>query len=280
MADKKGHLTTESLVKILDALVTSPRWAKAMATIRASETLAFRWRAQSMKAHKENDTSSIFFLEWRGAWDFWHCHAGRARTENIILHEATIRDQSINGVETVVHGPDQKILYRENPRYIGRDDDFIRLSEGLDAGADVRWYRLEHDAKGHPIPLTKIEQLPAPLRLAVLKQDKRYIDQQDVNLHVTGEIQTAKPLQRLPGEERPDIARLRALAALPPAQRREQMGASAVPLDTNGRRTIPAPTTLPPARDARPSYARPAPSLDTGEGTGRGVVPDGGMKMA
>ena len=70
-------LTTENLIKVLDACVVTPHWRKAMATIRASEALAFSWRAKSIKALKDSDTSSEFFIEWRGVWDFWHCHAGR-----------------------------------------------------------------------------------------------------------------------------------------------------------------------------------------------------------
>src|ERR1700686_197246 len=97
-----GILTTEHLVRVLDALVATPKWAKAMACIRASESLAFNWRAQSIHAAKNNDTSSVFFVEWRHVYDFWHAHAGRARTENIITYEATVRDQALNGIEQVV----------------------------------------------------------------------------------------------------------------------------------------------------------------------------------
>ncbi len=231
-----AKLTTENLQRVLDACVVNPNWKKAMWTIRASESLAFVWRAQSMKAQKDNDTSSVFFVEWRNTYDFWHNHAGRARTESVILYESVIRDQAMNGIETPVLGPDQRPIYRE--RYIGRSDDYVRQAEGLGDWEDVAPYRLERDAKGNPIPLTKIEQLPAPLRLRVLEQDKRYVHREEHDVHVTGEIVTAKPLQRLPGEERPDVAKLRALAALPPEKRREQIGASRHALDAHGRRTI------------------------------------------
>jgi len=300
-----GLLTTDHLVRILDALVASPKWAKAMATIRASEGLAFNWRAQSIHAAEDNDTSSVFFVEWRGVYDYWHCHAGRARTENIITYEATVRDQALNGIEHVVLGPDQKPVYRENPNYIGRDDDYVMLSEGCNPG-EVARYRLALDPiTKQPIPLTKIEQIPAPLRLRVLEQDRRYVERKEIDSHVTGEITVAKPLQRLPGEARPDVARLRQLAALPPDERRKQMGASKVPLDQHGHRTIA--TGLPPGRrdddlpaitkpqpspyvapyrapeapqpQPRPSYARPTQRLDTGEGRGRGDIPEGGMKV-
>jgi hypothetical protein len=303
--DAMAHLTTENLLKILDRLVDRPSWKVVMRTIGASESLAFNWRMQSIKAAKENDRSSPFFLEWRNSWDFWHAHCGRARTENIILYESVIRDQAINGVEEVVHGPDQRVLYKEHPEYIGRDDDYIRIAEGLDAGASVAWYRLEHDADGKPIPLTKRTQLPAPVRLRVLEQDQRYVHKELHDVAVSGEITVARPLQRLPGEVRPDLARLKQLAAMSPEERRKALGATAVPKDAAGRRTLPvsaprmddkpddaghgskpspyaAPYQPPPAPEPqpKPSYARPNPSLDRGEGVGHGDPPPGGMRVA
>jgi hypothetical protein len=302
--DAMAHLTTENLLKILDRLVDRPSWKTVMRSIGASESLAFNWRMQSIKAAKENDRSSPFFLEWRGSWDFWHAHCGRARTENIILYESVIRDQAINGVEEVVHGPDQRVLYKERPEYIGRDDDYIRIAEGLDAGASVAWYRLEHDADGKPIPLTKRTQLPAPVRLRVLEQDARYVHREQHDVAVTGEITVQKPLQRLPGENKPDVSRLRALAAMTPEERCKAIGASRHPLDARGHRTV-VTSTLPSGRDdnlpviekpspfaapyqpppapeptPRPSYARPNPSLDRGEGVGTGDPVPGGMKVA
>lgn len=298
------HLTTANLTKILDRLVDRPSWKVAMKTIGASESLAFNWRSQSIKAAKENDRSSPFFLEWRGVFDFWHSHAGRARLENVILYESVIRDQAINGVEEVVLGPDQRPIYKENPLYVGRDDDFIRLSEGLDSGANVSWFRLERDAKGNPIPLTKRTQLPAPLRLRVLEQDARYVHREQHDVAVTGEITVAKPLQRLPGEHRPDIERLKQLARMSPDERRKAIGGSPVALDANGHRTIPklAPKMNDQADDAghglrpgpepfvrpqqptpqeppRPSYARPTTRLDKGEETGVGAPPPGGIRV-
>jgi hypothetical protein len=303
---KIGHLTTENLVKVLDALVSTPNWKKAMARIGASEGLAFTWRARCVADMKANDTSSIFFLEYRGCMDWWVNFCGRCRTESVMLYESVVRDQALNGIQTAVLGPDQKPIWQPNLRYLHRDDDFIRLSEGLDAGADVEWYRYEHDARGNPVPLLKTEQIPAPLRLRVLEQDTRYISRQEIDQHVQVTA-TAKPFERLPGETRPDVTRLRQLAAMPPEERRKEIGASGVALDVHGRRTM-AVGTLPSARDdnlpviekpspfaapyqppeakqnppnaPRPSYARPTQRLDVGERLGRGEIPDGGVKVA
>jgi hypothetical protein len=297
-------LTTVNLEKVLDQSVKTPNWKRAMQAIHASEDLAFRWRCQSLAAQKANDMSSIFWLEWRGAFDWWHNHAGRARTENIITYEASIRDQALNGIEHVVLGPDQRPVYRENPAYIGKSDAQVMDAEFCKPG-EVARYRLLLDEKGNPIPMTKVEQIPAPLRLRVLEQDPRYIAKQDVAVKVEGEITVAKPLQRLPGEERPDVERLKRLAAMTPEQRRELIGASAVPLDANGHRTIasglppgkrdddlpvlekPSPYKpyVPPASAEPPQAPPPRPSkpstaLDAGERIGRGEPPAGGFRVS
>lgn len=290
------HLTTANLQKLLDVLVDRPSWKVAMRAIGASEQLAFVWRSKSIKAQKDGDTSSPFFLEWRGAYDYWHAHAGRARTENIILYESVLRDQAINGIETPVLGPDQRPVYCEDPDLIDvSDEDLWNL-----LGRRNR-YLLDPKTK-RPVPLTKVEQLPAPLRLAVLRQDKRYIEQTAIDVKLTGEIVTAKPLQRRPDEPKPDVSRLRELARMSPEERRAALGASGIALDNQGRRTIPrhlpssrddnlpvieqpspyaAPYSPPPAPEPqpRPSYARPSPRLDRGEGVGEGTPPSGGMKV-
>lgn len=301
LGDKRqsmAHLTTANLIKLLEVLIDRPSWKVAMRSIGASEQLAFKWRAQSIRAAKDDDRSSPFFLEWRNAWDYWHNHAGRARAENVILYESVLRDQALNGVEEVVHGPDQRVLYRERSEYIGRDDDYIRIAEGLDAGANVGWYRLEHDERGHPIPLTKRSQIAAPLRLRILEQDRRYIARTEASLEVKGEITHSKPLQRRPDEPKPDVSRLRALAAMPREERLRALGASAKPNtipvlsprmddapDDAGRGLRPGPPPFvrpqasPAPEPSRPSYAKPSPRLDRGEGIGEGAPAPGGMKV-
>src|ERR1039458_10346307 len=154
-------LTTPNLQRTLDTLLNVPDWRLAMQTVRASESTAFQWRAKSIAAQKANDTSSIFWLEWRGAFDFWHNHAARARTENVILYESVIRHQALHGIETPVLGPDQRPVYAEDPDLLDVDDDTLWRIYG-------RRNRYLLDDKKRPIALTKIEQLPAPLRLRVL----------------------------------------------------------------------------------------------------------------
>src|ERR1700688_703859 len=145
-------LTTANLAKVLDTMVERPAWPAAMKSIGGSERTAFEWRAKCLRAMKENDLSSPFWMEWRvgsGIFDWWVNHVGRARTENKMAYDALVRDQAANGIEEPIFGPDQKPIWKENPRYLHRSDDYIRFSEGLDDDADVNWFRYEHDADGN-----------------------------------------------------------------------------------------------------------------------------------
>ena len=111
-------------------------------------------------------------------------------------------------------------------------------------------------------------------------------------------MRSPQPLQRLPGEERPDIAELRRLAKIPPKH--------PFPLDAHGNRTLPqlaaprsdersdhvreqqpiAPPLNPRLYEAAPlnpprpaSYAKPVKSLDQSS-RGRGEPPEGGFKVS
>jgi hypothetical protein len=294
------HLSEKNLIKILDVLVSRPTWRVAMRSIGASERQAYEWRSKSIAAQKANDTSSPFYVVWRGTADFWHNHAGRARSEQLISYEASIRDQAANGIEEVVLGPDQKPIYRERPETIGRSDDYIRQMDGLGDWEEVD--RLERDAKGHPIPLTKVTQLPAPLRKAVLAQDPRYKETLDVAVQHSGTVHVSKAMERLASEPRPKFEDLRQLALMSPEERRAKLGAKAAPVNARGLvmradlgvprgdnrpddgeeiakppnpRAYQVPRLNPPT--PKP-YAKPAKSLDQAS-TGRGEPPEGGMKV-
>ena len=53
----------------------------------------------------------------------------RAELENVMVHEATIREQSLNGVQEPIFGPYQKPIKKE-AQYIGRSDDYILCKGG------------------------------------------------------------------------------------------------------------------------------------------------------
>jgi hypothetical protein len=285
-------LTTVNLAKVLDTLVEQPVWDIAMRSVGGRERTAFEWRSKCIRAMKENDLSSPFWMEWRGVFDWWTSHCGRARAEHKISTEATIRSQAKDGIEEKVFGPDQKPVWKECEHYLHRSDDYIRWSEGLDADADVAWFRIEHTPDGSPVQLTKRTQIPAPLRKAVLAASHPdYRETLDVNVEHSGTVHVAKPLARLASEPRAGADELRRLASMSPEQRRAAIGASQYPKDAHGLRTIPQLAPPPERSDhpreraeaaqtpPRPAYAKPVKNLDRGEGIGRGEVPDGGMKI-
>ena len=107
MTRPRQTLTTRNLVKVISILSTQPTWAKCMSVIGCAERTAFDWRQKCLKAKAENDTSSIFWLEYRGEMGWWTDFAGRARREHLIATEAKIREQAADGIEEPIFGPDQ-----------------------------------------------------------------------------------------------------------------------------------------------------------------------------
>jgi hypothetical protein len=283
-------LTTANLAKVLDTLVEQPVWDLAMRSVGGRERTAFAWRGQCHRAMKESDLSSPFWMEWRGVFDWWINHCGRARSEHKISTEATIRAQAKDGIEELVFGPNQTPVWKENLRYVGRSDDWVMLSEDCNL-EDVPWHRLEHDADGNPVQLTRRVQIPAPLRKAVLAATHSdYRESLDVNVEHSGTVHIAKPLARLASEPRAGADELRRLASMSPEERRKAIGASPFPKNAAGLRTIPQLAPPPEPSDhpreraeaapmpPRPAYAKPVKSLDSA-GRGRGEPPPGGFKM-
>jgi hypothetical protein len=284
------NLTEKNLLKFVDILVSRPTYAVAAKAIGISERQVYEWRSKSMTAQRANDTSSPFYLVWRGSAGYWHEHCGRSRAENLISAEAKIRDEAVNGIEEPIFGPDQKPVWKENANYIGRPDSYVMFSEGC-TPEEVAWHRLEHDENGRPVQLTKRVNIPAPLRKAILAASHPdYKETLDVHHEHSGTVHIAKPLQRLASEPRAGADELRKLASMTPEERRAAIGASQFPKDQRGLRTIPQ--LAPPNRDdmpdhvreqpappPRPAYAKPIQNLDRGEHTGRGEPPPGGMKM-
>ena len=298
------HLSTEILEKICDLLASSnPSWPAVCKAVGISESAIWNWRARCIADRKREDTSSPFYVASHDEWAWWDEHCAKARAQHKMLAESIIRAQSVHGIEEVVRGPTQEIIYQKNPMYIGRPDSFVMFSEGC-TEEDVAWHRLLHDENGLPQPEVVIRQAPSQLRLRVLEASHpdyvpRSHQSVDVQAHVVHE---QKPLQRRKDEPRVDLQELRALAALTPEQRRAKFGASKYPLDANGRPTLtralappshsdpaddqhrgarpaPAPYVPPPhpapqpQAQPRPSYSKPQRSMDN---IGRGEPPPGG----
>jgi hypothetical protein len=289
------HLNLPNLIKTCETASLNAPYKAIMASIGASEDLCYHWRTLSMAAERENDKNSIWWFEWRaGQWSYWHRKIAQARIDFIQGYEAEIRHECRYGRTEIVLGPDQQVVHRLDPALLGVSDDDLKNLWGRD-------HRYLLDDDGMPVPLTRQVFPPAPIRLRILEQDKRYLATQNIDVNVQGEIvHTPQPLQRRVGEERPDVAALRELAKIPPKH--------PFPLDAHGHRTIPKlgaprgddrsdhvreqqpipppqnhpePPLNPPTIPARPSYAKPARTLDTGERIGDGRdVPPGGFKMA
>lgn len=288
------HLTLPNLIKTCETAAFNAPYRAIMASIGASEDLCYHWRTQSIAAEKAGDKDCIWWFEWRvGQWGYWHHKIAQARVDFICGYEAELRHECRFGHEEVVLGPDQQVVYKLDPTLLlVSDEDLKNLYDRTER------YLLDDD--GHPIPLTKTV-FPAPaVRLRILEQDRRYLATQNVDVNVQGQVvHSPAPLQRRVGEERPDIAALRALAKIPPK--------NPFPLDKHGHRTIPAlgapkgddrsdhvkeqqpvpppvnprlyeaPKPNPPT--ARPDYAKPVQSLDQAS-RGRGVPPPGRFKMS
>jgi hypothetical protein len=287
------HLNLENLIKTCETASLNAPYRAIMASIGASEDLCGHWRTRSIAAEREGDKSSPFYFEWRvGQWSFWHRKIAQARVDYIEGYEAELRHEARFGRTEIVLGPDQQVVYRLDPQLLGVSDEDLKNLWGRD-------HRYLLDEDGMPVPLTRQVFPPAPIRLRILEQDRRYLATQNVDVHHSGEVvHTAQPLQRRVGENRPDVEALRALAKIPPK--------NPFPRDAHGNRTIPqlgaprgddrsdhvreqqpvAPPLqkhseppLNPPDAPRPSYAKPTKSLDQA-GTGRGEPPPGGFKMS
>lgn len=288
------HLTLENLIKTCEVASLNAPYKAIMASIGASENLCYHWRTQSIAAEKAGDKDCVWYFEWRqGQWGYWHYKIAQARIDFITGYEADLRHECRYGREEVVLGPDQQVVFKLDPAVIGVSDEDLKGLWGRD-------HRFLVDDDGMPIPLTKTVFPPPAIRLRILEQDRRYLATQQVDMNVRAQVvHSPQPLQRLPNEERPDIAELRRLAKIPPKH--------PYPLDAHGNRTLPqlaaprsdersdhvreqqpiAPPLNPrmyqaaplnPPNAPKPSYAKPVQSLDQSS-RGRGEPPPGGFKV-
>ncbi|HUI12585.1 MAG TPA: hypothetical protein VL048_03840 [Xanthobacteraceae bacterium] len=264
------HLTTDNLIRVTETLVTHPKWATAMASIGASEQLAFNWLARSRQAQRDDDTASPFFLEWRGVTDYWHVHCGRARKESLIVYEATVRHQAIHGVEVPVLNGEGQYVYKLNPQFIGWSDDDMRLLD-FDPMRD----RILRDKDDLPVIMTRTEQLPATTRNKVLELIPDYQPHSTMDVRVK-----SKSVVKVIGARRPpDLSNkstdeLMTMAKLtPPAPQGYGRRAPAPPAVSYAR-TV-SPQSQSPTDNPRGVRAAP---LDSA-GRGRGEAPAGGFRV-
>lgn len=296
-------LCTETLEKFVELCVSNADYRSVCRACGISENTVYNWRARSIADAKANDTSSPFWITFRNVPMYFHNAVGAAREEFLISYTGKLLAQANDGIKEQVLDSTQHPVYQEDPQFIGRSDEWVMSFTGCTAD-DVDWERLKKDADGHPVPLYRVQQLPAPIRLRILEAaESRFRATQ--NIDVTQTIEAVHVIKR-PGADgpRPDIAALRKMledrrASHPPGSK------PSYPHDGNGRylppntgaprgddrpddgAELPKPPNprmyqepeLKPPTPQRPSYARPARSLDQ-SGRGQGVPPNGGFKIA
>lgn len=297
----------ELLVRLADLMGSLASFREIAAACGISESSLYKWRAACERDRKANDLSSPYLIAFRGETMWWTEACAMARAEHLCSAESVIRAQAVDGIKHPVRDANQQIVYAKDPRFIGRSDDWVMLDTGCDA-ADVEWHRLLKGPDGLPVPETRVEQVPAPIRLAVLRAaDPSYREHTVSDVNVSAEIvHTQKPMLRKPNEPAVNVEELRALARMSPEQRRAKLGASPYPLDQHGRRAMPmlsppltrdqpddagnglrpVPEFVRPQQPAspvltegKPSYAKPSKNLDH-SGVGVGTPPPGGFKVA
>ena len=249
-----SKLTTKNLIRVLETLREVPQWSKAMKiACNASEGTAFNWRAQSMKAERQGDRSSIFWLHWRECDDFWHNFCSRARSENVMSIEGLLRTQLISGVEKqVLHPVTMQPVYLIDPEL-----EHIPMEDVRNLfGRDDKYLRDEH---GKLIPVMRREELPSNIKAMILRLHPGYEERVEHNVNVSGEIVHSKAPVRRADDPRPDVARLR-------AQVQERLNAPnriTSPVDKNGRRMLPVASTIPGSGSGRdenmPLIEKPSP---------------------
>jgi hypothetical protein len=300
-------LILPNLIRTCEVASINAPYKAIMASIGASEGLAYHWRTLSMAAEKRDERDSIWFFEWRtGQFSFWHRKIAQARVDFIQGYEAELRMECRFGRTEVVLGPTQEPVPQLDPQYLGETDEFIELCEGT--AHSPGWYRILRDEDQQPVYLTK-QIFPAPaIRLRILEQDRRYLQTQNLNVDVqTNVVHTPQPLQRRADENKVNLPELRRIASLSPEARRAELNASAFPKNAQGlvvHANVGAPRgddrsdhikdqqpIAPPPNPrmyeaplnsaegaAKPSYAKPSASLDQSS-RGRGVPPSGGFRV-
>lgn len=206
------HLSTDNLIRVLEAYALGRRWRGAMESIGAAESSAYKWLTASKYAQRDDDVNSVFFIEHRGAWDYWHNHCRRARSEALNGFESTVREQATFGVDVPVIGPNGQ-LWKENPATVGKDDDTLDLIYGIG-----KWDRLLRDSEGNAIALTKTEQLPATTRNKILDQIPGYRDAPP-QINIRNSVHLSAPIKAL----RREAPRPGEPASLPPPKEQTPM---------------------------------------------------------
>jgi hypothetical protein len=215
-------LTEENLKRTLESLIVRGSWATAALAISVNESTLYRWLQQSRRAQEDNDSESPFLIEWQDQLDYYHAHAMRARTQNIFAIESLVRDQLRNGLEVPLFDGQGRPQWRLNLDAIaqvaalGDCDPFSKEARETAELIGIKDFPYLLDEAGRRQQATRVEQVPASLKVKLLSGllPRLYGDRVDVN--VTGQVVQivepapyARPKTIEHVDERPDIAELR-----------------------------------------------------------------------
>jgi hypothetical protein len=151
----------ENQVKVLEALVLRPKWKFGAAQIGASESLMWKWLAESKTDQKDDARqTSRYWIKWRDSWDYFHNHANAARRDAIVRYESVVRDEAMNGIEVPLFTASGEPIWLYDPVAVAMDE-------------GDRWlykdWPYQHDANGGRIQACRRDLIPATTRNKVLE---------------------------------------------------------------------------------------------------------------
>lgn len=163
--------SADDLRTVLDKYVEGATWAVAMAAVGRKEKTIFNWLQKSKRAEVLKQLDGPFFLRWNSddgddldePADWFHVHLkAAARARRTIVYETILVNQAVHGIEEIIRDGNGRIVWQENPKTVGKDDDQLIMENG---NAD----RLRRDEAGNPMPAVRVTQLPATLRQAIIR---------------------------------------------------------------------------------------------------------------
>jgi hypothetical protein len=203
----------DTLRQFLDIVVSRPHLGSAMEAVGGKPQTIWSWLKKSSQGDKN------FLVKWPdpdGEPIQFADALVLARKQSAVIYESILRDEIMNGVKRVQINSG-KLVYAEDPRYIGVPDD-VMVMLGLDEPSIEYWRILRDPITKLPVPLTVCEPLAAHIRIrgaqALLPswRDQRTVD---INQRVSGGVMVVNA-SPTPVESRPiDVE---CTPALPPPE--------------------------------------------------------------
>jgi hypothetical protein len=190
---ESAMISHDELRRLLDFLVARPRLGAAMQAIGHAEKTIFAL----LKKSAAGDPRLVMSWPKDSEARPFHELVVEARRKNVIVFEAAMRSEALEGIPRVVLH-DGEIQYQRDPRFVGWSDaDMVALGFDL----SQRYLR---DKNGNAIPLVVMDSAPAHLKIHMLKSliPQTYGEKKtlDVNNRINGSVMV---LGATPVESRP-----------------------------------------------------------------------------